>query len=50
VWFSRDADQRALPRETAATEKPGDAVFLALLVAGCVMPLRKWRARASGCG
>jgi hypothetical protein len=47
VYFSRDADQRAMPRQVSANEKPADAVFLAMLVAGCVMPIWRRRARAS---
>ena len=45
VYFHRDSDQRAKSRELTASEKPGDAVFLALLAAGCVLPLKRvWRA------
>jgi hypothetical protein len=45
VYFSRDTDQRDLKRQAAATEKPADAVFLALLAFGCVLPLKRvWRA------
>jgi hypothetical protein len=46
VYFSRDADQRAMPRQVSANEKPVDAVLLAMLLAGCVMPL--WRRVARG--
>ena len=41
VYFSRDADQREMQRKVAMTEQPGDAVFIAMLVAGCVIPLRR---------
>jgi Uncharacterized protein conserved in bacteria (DUF2330) len=44
VYFSRAADQKEKSRTAAASEKPGDAVFIALLAAGCVLPLKRvWR-------
>jgi len=41
VYFSRDADQKEKSRTAAFSEKPGDAVMLAMMLAGCVVPL--WR-------
>ena len=41
VYFSRDSDQSTMSRQAATTKEPGDAVFLAMLVACCAMPL--WR-------
>lgn len=45
LWFQRDAGSRKLaPRQTASTEKPGDALMLAMLAAGVVLPLKRvWR-------
>jgi hypothetical protein len=44
VYFSRDADQKEKSRTAAVSEKSGDAVFVAMMAAGCVMPLRRaWR-------
>jgi hypothetical protein len=46
VYFSKDKSQAGLSRKTPATGKPGDAVFIAMLAAGCLMPLgRKIRQR-----
>jgi hypothetical protein len=45
VYFSRDADQRPMSRQVSANERPADAVFLAMLAAGVVLPLKRaWRA------
>jgi hypothetical protein len=44
LYFSRDADQREL-KQQSSTEKPGDAVMLALLAAGVVLPLRRVRSQ-----
>jgi hypothetical protein len=44
LYFSRDADQKAKSRTAAVSEKPGDAVMLAVLAAVVVLPLKRvWR-------
>lgn len=46
VYFSRAADQKEKSRTAAASEKAGDAVMLAMLAVGCVMPIWRRRKRA----
>ena len=41
VYFVRDKDRRAVLRKVTANDKPGDAVFLAMLLAGCALPLKR---------
>lgn len=48
VYFSRDADQRAMSRQVSANENPADAVFVAMLAVGCVMPLCRRKTHADG--
>lgn len=46
VYFSRDADQQPMSRQVSANQRPADAVFIAMMVAGCALPLTRWRFRA----
>jgi hypothetical protein len=46
VYFVRDRDQRSFFRQAAVTGKPGDAVFVAMLAAACVLPFKRRKTKS----